>query len=261
MCKQKKNEFIPCRSCPNLTKGGPAKGYYYDEVNGYQVIKECSCHKKWRKEQELALKLEQSNIRPDYTFDNYVGTKSLRDLNALKTVAENPDRFLYKTMIYLYGPNSCQKTSMVQSLGKELIMKDFTVMYTTMKDLISAIIVGSETFEDPAKEDKDYLLKKCTECDFLIIDEAFDKEKVKIYNSGYQIPYLDNFIRTRFEIGKKSIIFVSNKKQEEIESEGFGKSLQSLVERNTRSSTLIFNDVWSVSKNSINRFGLFEGVR
>ena len=244
-----------------MVKGGPEQGYFYDEVNGYQVIKECSCHKTWRREQELAVKLTQSNIQPDYTFDNYVGTQSLRDLNALKMVADNPDRFLYKTMIYLYGSNGCQKTSMIQALGKELIVKDYTVMYMTFKDLVPVIKVGTDTFEDPAKEEKDYLLKKCAECDFLIVDEAFDKEKYKVSASGYEIPYIDNFFRTRFEISKKSIIFVSNKKPEQIESEGFGKSLQSFVTRNTRKSTLIFLDNWTTNVNEIDRYGLFEGNR
>lgn len=260
MCKQRTNEFVPCRNCPNIVKGGPSKGYYYDEINGFQVIKECSCHKTWRKEQELSTKLIQSNINPDYTLDSYVGTKSLRDLSALKTVADNPDKFLYKTMIYLYGPNGCQKSSMVQALGKELILKDYTVMYISFKDLVHAIKVGTDSFEDPAKEEKDYILKKCNDCDFLIVDEAFDKDKYKVSASGYEIPYIDNFLRTRFEISKKSIIFVSNKKQESIESEGFGVSLQSFVVRNTQSSTLIFLDNWEVNKNNIDRLGLFKGT-
>ena len=107
------------------------------------------------------------------------------------------------------------------------------------------------------------------DCDFLIIDEAFDLKKSTIFASGYQIHYLDNFIRNRFEINKKSIIFISNVLPRDIASippsrpkeaprEGFGQSLQSLVERNVRESTLMFNDVWTENVNVIDRLGLFK---
>ena len=48
---------------------------------------------------------------------------------------------------------------------------------------------------------KDSLIgKKYLECDFLIIDDSFDKKKATIFKSGYQIPFLDEFLRTRLEI-------------------------------------------------------------
>lgn len=258
MCKANINEFIPCRSCPNLTKGGPAKGFYYDEIDGMKVVKECDCHKRWVQEQKLTLELSKSNIHPDYTFDDYVGSKSLKDLNALRKVASNPEKFKYKTMIYVYGGNGCQKTSMVQALGKVLIEKGYSVMYEKMDDLINALIVGNQSFEDSTKEEKEYIVKRCTECDFLIIDESFDKKKVSLYNSGYQLPFLDNFLRSRFEISKKSIIFVSNVKQTSISTEGFGPSLQSLIVRNTMGSTLTFLDNWSDCASAPDPYSIFK---
>ena len=266
MCVETK-KFIPCRKCPSKN-GGPQPGYYYDTLEGYTVIKECSCHKKWREDAELALTFNESNIAPDYTFDNYCGTKSFVDLNCLRMIAQNPEKFTYKKMVYLYGPNGCQKSTMVQALGKELILKGYTVHYTLMSDLITNLVSDfSDTEEN--KEKKEYFVNRCMNCDFLIIDEAFDLDNVSIYASGYQIPYLDSFIRNRFEIGKKSIIFVSNKAPKEISEvtvpkggdssrKGFGKSLQSLVERNTKQSTLVFRDVWLDSVNQIDRMGLFK---
>lgn len=255
MCKLTENKFIPCRSCPNRIKGGPIPGYYYDELNGFPIVKECDCHIKWRHEQELNRELVLSNVNPDFTFDDYVGTKSLQDLNALKQIAENPEKFNYKKMIYVYGPNGVQKTSMCQALGKELIQKGYKVQYQSMNEIINALV---KSFNDPDQDQKDYLIQRCASCDFLIIDESFDIKKVTLYNSGFQLPFLDNFLRSRFDINKKSIIFISNKKQTEIEKEGFGQSLQSLIERNTRQSTLMFNDMWIENANKIDRFGLFR---
>lgn len=253
MCNKIK-PFIQCRNCPKKEKDGPSAGYYYDTVNGYQVIKECSCHKKWRQAAEMELKMSQSGVRPDYTFDNYRGYKSIRDLDALKKIAEYPDRFLYKTMIYVYGPNSCQKTSMCQALAKELIIKGYKVQYIQMYDLINALV---KDFNDPHQDEKDYLVQRCSDCDFLFIDESFDKTKNKVFASGYQIPFLDNFLRSQFEIEKKSIIFISNKRPNQIEEEGFSSSLQAFIERNVKTSTLEFYDKWIESVNKIDRLGLF----
>lgn len=268
MCYKPK-QFIPCRNCPRKDKEGPTDtlGYYYDTVDGYQVIKECQCHKKWRKEAELALTLYNSDIQSDYNFSDYKGTKSLLDLLCIRNIAENPDKFIYNKMIYLYGPNGTQKTTMCQCLGKELILKGYSVQYILMDKLIKSLVSDFNRSEE-AQTEINFLIKRCLECDFLIIDEAFDLKKITIYNSGYQIPYLDNFLRTRFDINKKSIIFISNRAPHEIGEipsqrlnepikEGFGISLQNFVERNVKQSTLEFKDVWLDNANNINRRGLF----
>lgn len=254
MCNKIK-PFIQCRNCPRREKDGPAVGYYYDKVDGYQVIKECSCHKKWREEVTLTQNMIQSGVVPDYTFDNYCGHKSLRDLNALRKIAEYPDRFVYKTMIYVYGPNSCQKTSMCQALAKDLIMKGYKVQFTYMSDLVSALV---KEFDDPHQEKKDYLIQRCADCDFLFLDESFDKTKVTIFQSGYQIPFLDNFLRSQFEIEKKTIIFISNILPNQIEEAGYSPSLQALIERNVKNSTLKFQDKWIDNVNKYDRLGLFN---
>lgn len=255
MCKLTDNKFIPCRKCPNREAGGPEAGYYYDEVDGFKVVRECECHIRWRRQQELNRRMFLSNINPDFTFDDYVGTKSLNDLAALRKIAADPERFMYKKMVYVYGPNGCQKTSMCQCLGKSLIEQGYDVMFFTMNEILTALV---RSFNDSDQERKDYLIKRCNECDFLIIDESFDVSKVTIYNSGYQLPFLDGFIRSRFDIGKKSIMFISNIKPEAIDQERFGVSLQSLIERNTRQSTLVFEDYWATNVNRINRLELFR---
>lgn len=261
-------KFIQCRNCPYKTNGGPQPGYYYSTYEGSQVVIECDCHKRWASELKLEAKLLNSEVNADFSFDNYCGDKSKDSVDCLKKVAENPEKFIYKKMIYMYGPNGTQKTSMAQALGKELIIKGYTVQYTLMQKLITNLV---NDFSDSSsiKEKKEYFINKCMDCDFLIIDEAFDLSKVTIYASGYQLPYLDSFIRNRFDINKKSIIFISNKRPNEIAKlppprpneptkEGFGISLQSLVERNTKQSLLEFYDVWVDNVNIIDTKGLFK---
>ena len=243
--------FIPCRKCSQLK--GPKPGFYFSRMNGYDVVVECNCHKHWRESLELDRKLLDSNIQPDYSFSDYRGETSREDLNALIHFTNNFKKYSYKTMLYLWGKNGCQKTSMAQACAKEIVTQGFTVQYVVMNNLINSLIT-KENQED------NLLVKRCLDVDLLIIDESFDSKKVTLYKSGYQIPYLDNFLRQRFEIDKKSIMFVSNKMPNEIEKEGFDYSIQNLVERNTRNSLLKFEDVYfdQVGVGIPDRLGLFK---
>ena len=257
MCVAKK-EFILCRNCPQRTNNKPSNipnGYYYDEINGTTVLRECSCHITWRKERELEYKLEKSNLLSDYKFGDYKGSKSLEDVRALEFMANNFDKFKYKKMVYVCGSNGTQKTSMVQALGKELIKSGYTAYYTLMQELINNLMPDFSKDDDAARE---AFLKKCREVDLLIIDEAWDKSKVTLYNSGYQIPFLDSFLRQRFELNKGSILFVSNRHPSEISTQGFGTSLQNFVTRNTQGSLLMFEDRYIENVNQIDRLSLFK---
>ena len=267
MCN-KTREFIQCRNCPRIKEDGPQPGYYYRTVNGYTFIQECDCHRRWRETTAKEAEMISSNITYDFPFDNYVGNKSLRELECLKKIVKYPEFFKNKKMIYVWGPNGCQKTSMIQALGKELILKNYSVQYTLMSTLITNL-VSDFSENESAKDKKDYFINRCMDCDFLIVDEAFDPKKITLYASGYQVPYLDTFIRTRFEINGKSIIFVSNvsprniadippSKPGEMIKQGFGISLQNLIERNVKQSELLFQDVWIENVNQIDKEGLFS---
>lgn len=247
------NKFIPCRKCCKLP--GPQPGYYYLIENGYTVAKECDCHKKWVKDNQITRELSISNLNCDYTFDDYKGKVSLQSLQALKKLSENFDKYSYKKMFYVYGPNGTQKTSMVTALGKQLVLQGYTVQYTLLNTLMNSLIID---FDETNTEAKKAFSDRCLNVDFLIIDEAFDSSKSTVFKSGYQIPYLDAFLRSRFEMGKKDIMFISNKKQNEIEAQGFGVSIQNFVERNTKQSTLQFKDAYILNANDIDPLGIFK---
>lgn len=236
----RRENFVQCRKCPRLKLGGPKPGYYYDKSeSGFDVVRECDCHKKWRTEKELETKYLISGVNVEYTFDDY-NSPNKEPLNALKKFAEEFEKYVRKTMIYLYGPNGTMKTCMSKYVGQVIIGKGYTVQYVMMQDLINNLISIGDS--DEAQEEKDYALKRYYNVDLLIIDEAFDKDKVSLYKSGFQLPYLDSFLRNRFEMKNKSILFISNIKPEDIGKYGFGISLQDFVERNTRGSKISFTD-------------------
>lgn len=257
MCSKVKKEFILCRNCPQRTQKKPSNvpnGYYYDILNGVQVLRECDCHVNWRKSLELEYAYEKANLMTEFTFNDYKGTKSLNDKKALESIANNFEKFSNRKMIYLYGTNGTQKTSMSFALGRALVEKGYKVYYLLMQELLNNLLPDF----NQSDENKKAIITRYQEADFLIIDESFDRNKVTLYNSGYQIPFLDNFLRSRFDINRGSIMFVSNIKPEDISSQGFGDSLQNFIIRNTRNSFLIFEDKYIENANKIDRLALFS---
>jgi len=70
------------------------------------------------------------------------------------------------------------------------------------------------------KEEYEKILNQLKKSDLLIIDESFTKDKVLLYKSGYQLPFLDAFLRERLDVIKRGTLFISNKSVMNIESEG-----------------------------------------
>ena len=132
-------KFVPCRICAR--KEGPQAGYYYVEKEGKTFIKECSCHKRWEESQLLARRLKEANLwDSDYKIDNYVGEISKDDAYALVQYIESFKEKFHNKMLYMYGHNSTQKTTLAQWVGKSLVEKGFTVYYTLMESLSVALI-------------------------------------------------------------------------------------------------------------------------
>lgn len=248
--------FIPCRIC--ASKKGPEPGYFYVKVNGFDAVQECSCHIAWRKSEELYRAAVEANVYTTLTFQDYKGDLSRTDLRCLQKIASDPKKFLDRgSMIYLYGPNGTQKTSMVKVLGQSLINNGHTVYYTRMNEMIQTIIDAS-SFNDSESLAVENTYNKLLTSEFLIVDESFDKSKITLYRSGYQIPYLDNFIRERYESRRKPIIFVSNIKPDDIDENLFGRSLKDLIVRSTAESCLEFFDKFVENRIKTSRTALFD---
>jgi hypothetical protein len=248
--------FIPCRTCAK--KDGPGTGYYYVKLEERTYVQECSCHKRWREGRELSRKFEKANIwNTSIEYDpekDYKGLKSLEDVNALKKYVELFRPRFSDKMIYVYGPNGTQKTTLAMWVGRQLLQRGHSVLYTLMETL-SVSLSPDFKAEDDSRE---RFIQRALDVDLLIIDEAFDRSKFTLYKSGYQIPFLDRFFRERFDIGKRAIMFISNKRSDSLSAQGFGDSLQSLIMRNTCSSTLTFEDVYIQNANTIDPKGIFK---
>jgi DNA replication protein DnaC len=206
---------------------------------------ECERHVEWRTKRELFAKFIQSGFRWDlFELDypnDYVGFQSIK---SMQRVVNYVKKFPYseevrKCLVYLYGPNGTQKTLMGNYIGSQLIQQGYDVKFILMNTLIKNLT--QESYNDDVR----LWLEKLAKADLLVLDEAFDIEKVSIsMRSGYQLPFFDTFIRQW--INNKGIVMISNKKIEDIPAV-FGSSLQNLVKRRSKyaTSALEFLDNWA----------------
>ena len=232
-------KFIPCEKCRNNREGLPP-GYYWASPNK-KLAAECECHYKWEIQSQGEKLFKHYGFNEKYWNYNprsYVGAKSLADKNRLMNYIlqfeENPE--VRKLLVYMYGPNGTQKTSLANFVGKSLILKGFVVRYILMNNLIK------DLQDMEFNEDIKAKVEKLNEADLLIIDEAFDTTKVTVYKSGYQLPYLDSFLRERYDQDRRSTLFISNVTPQDISVDKFGASLQNFMVRTTINSFLTFQD-------------------
>jgi len=230
------------------------------EVSGY-IIKdgvayETAKHRKLRIKRELSARMRTANIPTDmldYNPDvDYLGEKSLNEVLKLKKVLEwsssTSERHVKlrelarKSMYYMYGVNGTQKTHLAWWLGKELCRNGETVYFTTMQAILQDL-TNLELNKDPDSEVY-RRIQKCKNVQFLFLDESFDKSKVTIFKSNFQIPYLDDLIRSRTQSNKANF-FISNNKYNEIE-DIVGKSIQDFVYRNVTiaKTNMVFEDIY-----------------
>lgn len=233
-------KFIACEKCKN-SENLPSGYYWVSKDEG--LAKECECHKKWYLENQSKKLFKHYGFNEkywDYNPRTYIGKKSIENknrlLNYITQFIENPE--VRKLLLYIYGPNGTQKTSLVNFIGKRLIYEGFTVRYLLMNNLVK--LLQEATFEEDFKQK----IKKISESDLLIIDEAMDKSKLMLWKSGYQLSFIDTFIRDRIQSQNKGIIFVSNVHPDKISEQGLSISIQDFIQRECKinNTLLTFED-------------------
>lgn len=161
----------------------------------------------------------------DLTLKNYIGSNRSIPRKLTKYVNEFDSRYKNTHLYFWSHENGTQKTTTASIVGKELIAKNRSVRFILMGELLS-LLSDLERKEEALQRREDLL-----SCDFLIIDDSFDRKKATIYRSGYQISFLDIFLRDRLEVLKKATCFTSNFSVDEIDEEVFGTSLKKLIKR------------------------------
>lgn len=207
------------------------------EIDGEEYLVETRAWKNRKREQRLQTLLENAEI-PGHVRnlaideDSFVvgGDEDRKILRNISSFYRHFDTDFRNCHLYVWSPrNGTQKTTLVSTLGKELLAAGYNVRFVLMSSLTR--LLAKEDFAESREQINSY-----RRADFLIIDDAFDTRKMTVYKSGYQIPYLDNFLRERLEVHARATAFTSNIPPENISEEVFGKSMRELIRRTTHPS-------------------------
>ena len=207
---------------------GEFKGEKYEEsLEGLLETKEWREYKRIR---GLEIELPKHGIPLhliNYSLDNYIGEDKNGNLDKVKKYLSKFEERFKNKCLYIYGDSGTQKTTIAQFIGLSLFEKGINVQYTTMNHLIRCLT------NMQFKEDEEEQIYKFQESDLLILDRTFDKEQVTIYNSKYQLSFLDTFLRERIEREQKAMIIISNNSIQSISENKFNIDIQDLIERAT----------------------------
>jgi DNA replication protein DnaC len=236
-------KFIPCSKCKD--------GFIFYRND---TVKKCSCLKAYQQKQKINLSLEKANVvNFNLDFTDYKGKDEQGNISKIKAFCENK-QFETNSHLYLYGPNGTQKTTISKIILKKFIEKGLTGFFISMGNLVDYI---SDAYSDETKKST---IDKYLSCDVLVIDDAFDKKKVTIFKSQYQLAYIDRFIRTRIETLQKNTIFSSNVAISDIESNGFSYDIQNLLLRSIefKKASLYFKDVYITNEQDVDVKSLWD---
>jgi DNA replication protein DnaC len=206
-----------------VVNGREGKRYETTGEGDDEVIVETPEYARVRAARELHERYALANV--DEPDRDYFGSDKKENMPKIRTYVERFSQKYKHINLYLWsGLNGTQKSTVARWICRRLIDQGFTAHFILMGTLTKTLT--RRGFPDA----DDWLLDTVMNVDFLVIDDAFDPKKVTLYKSGYQLPFLDEFLRQRIEMDRKAICFTSNVEVGMIE-ESFGPSLRSLVKR------------------------------
>lgn len=202
--------------------------YIEKEINGEKYLIK---NPEWAKFQQSAKEeydLKSANLPihvKGLSLNDYVSSDRVIPRKLSIYISEFNNKFKNIHLYFWSHENGTQKTTTAAIVGNQLLKLGNTVKFISMGDLIKQL--QSEQFDEELSSSIDIYKT----CDFLIIDDAFDKRKATMYKSGWQISFLDQFLRYRLETVRLATCFTSNFSISEIDENSFGTSIKKLIER------------------------------
>jgi len=194
----------------------------------YTQTKEWKAYKLDKRNEILLKKSNLPSHVKGLSLDDYIG-EDKEKIEKLKLYLEKFDSKFNEIHLFFWShENGTQKTTTSGIVAKELLLTGHSVNFILMGKLIKDL--SEEKFDKTLTP----MIDLYRNCDFLVIDDSFDKKKATIYKSGFQIPFLDEFLRQRLEIERKATCFSSNFSIDEIDEEIFGKSMKNLIRRSIK---------------------------
>lgn len=217
------NEFVACGNC--------SRGYIYDRDNetGELVAKRCSCLTEWLASRKQQILLEKSGLPAGflhYTIDDYKGKDEANNVGKLKLYVAQFEEKFRNLSLYLWSEvNGTQKTTVAKWILGQVIEKGFSARFVNMNELVEKLI---KNYFDGSYQDE---IDHARDVDLLVVDDAFDSQKVNLWKSGYQLSYIDTFFRVRLEQHERATIFTANVDPSQIH-DIYNQSIGNLILRN-----------------------------
>jgi len=237
--------MVKCRIC----KG---KGYTLKIINGEEVAVKCSCAKREQKKALIDYAVQESSLPSsivDYDITTYIGQDTNDNLKKVNKYINDFSSKFKNISLYFYGSGSVQKTTLMSYMGRELAYKGIKVYFILMDTLVKTLTDAQRD------EEKEKIICNIQKSELLLIDDCFDSKKVTLYKSGWQLSFLDSFLRDRLEVSNKATIFTSNIPLNSLVNQGFSQSIQDMMGRNVHE--MIFSDRVSI-KNKFDIENIFK---
>jgi DNA replication protein DnaC len=154
-------------------------------------------------------------------LNNFKGPKRLVEIY-LNSVSDLSKSYINGLSFCLAGTHGCGKTMAVTSILKKATHKNFTALYTTLGDIVSALTLAPNDEKFAAR-------KELTEVDFLIIDELDPRFIGSESAADLFGRTFEHILRTRLQNKLPTIIVSNSPNPVESFSGSIKQSLESLM--------------------------------
>jgi hypothetical protein len=234
-------------------KGRLFPKYRFEEIDGQEIAvptEEWKEHLNLLEVKRYLLSADIGEVTP-YGLDTYVGEDQLNNIPKLKKYCDEFKTNFSHIHLYLWSRiNGTQKSTCAKDIIVRLAKQSIKSKFILMDSLIKTIL-DAERDDGSKQKAKEWL-----SAEFLVIDECFAKGQITLFKSGYQIAFLNTFLKERLEVFRRATCFTANIPIEEIGQE-WGPSIQSLVDRSIP-TPMLFND--TIKKTTFRNIDVWGGV-
>jgi hypothetical protein len=234
-------------------KGRLFPKYRFEEIDGQEVVvptEEWKEHLNLLEAKRYLLSADIGEVTP-YGLDTYTGEDRFNNIPKLKKYCGEFKTNFVHIHLYLWSRiNGTQKSTCAKDIIVRLSRQGVKCKFVLMDSLIKTLLEAErdETAKQKARE--------WSAAEFLVIDECFAKGQITLFKSGYQLAFLNTFLKERLEVFRRATCFTANVSIEDIGQE-WGVSIQSLVDRSIP-TPMFFND--TVAKTNFRNDAIWGGI-
>jgi hypothetical protein len=173
-------------------KGRLIPKYRFKEIDGQEVAiptKEWQEHCKLLETKRYLLSADIGEVI-SYGLDTYIGEDRFNNILKLKEYCDGFKTKFSHTHLYLWSKiNGTQKSTCAKDIIVRLAKQGVKSKFVLMNNLIKTLLEAER--DDKSKEKAG----EWSTTEFLVIDECFAKGQVTLFKSGYQLAFLNTFLK------------------------------------------------------------------